>query len=94
MRYFSALVHKDQGSAHGLTFPDLPGAFAAATTWDGIPAAAAEALDLWFADMPDVVPAPIAAVCDRPDVMAQIRDGAALIAIPYEKTGSPLRMSS
>jgi predicted RNase H-like HicB family nuclease len=36
MRYYIALVHQDGDSAFGLTFPDLPGAFAAADDWAGI----------------------------------------------------------
>jgi tetratricopeptide (TPR) repeat protein len=42
MRYYSALIHQDTGSAFGLTFPDLPGCHAAADSWDAIPAAATE----------------------------------------------------
>ncbi len=30
MKYFYALVHKDDDSAFGVTFPDLPGCFSAA----------------------------------------------------------------
>jgi predicted RNase H-like HicB family nuclease len=89
LRYFSALIHKDPDSAYGLSFPDLPGVFAAAESWDGIAAAAAEALDLWFNDMPDILPAPIDALSARPEIIAQIRDGAALIAIGYDKTRAP-----
>ncbi|WP_211248647.1 type II toxin-antitoxin system HicB family antitoxin, partial [Paenirhodobacter enshiensis] len=33
MRYYIAIVNHDEGHAYGLTFPDLPGAFAAADTW-------------------------------------------------------------
>ena len=56
MKYFISLVRKDEDSAYGLEFPDLPGCFAAADTWDAIPAAATEALDLWFEDQPAVDP--------------------------------------
>jgi hypothetical protein len=30
MKYFYAVVHKDEGSAFGVHFPDLPGCFSAA----------------------------------------------------------------
>ncbi|TRW94939.1 ribbon-helix-helix protein, CopG family [Paracoccus sp. M683] len=83
MRYYIAIVHEDEYSALGLTFPDLPGAFAAADDWDGIPAAAAEALDLWFEDMPDVEPASLDAIRKRDDVAAELADGAVLIPVPY-----------
>lgn len=83
MRYFTAIVHHDEGSAYGLTFPDLPGAFAAADDWDGIPAATAEALDLWFEDMPDVEPASLDAIRKRDDVAAELAAGAVLMPVPY-----------
>lgn len=83
MRYYTAIIHQDEGSAYGLTFPDLPGAFAAADTWDEIPAAAAEALDLWFEDMPDVVPASLDAIRQRDDVAAELAAGAVLMPVPY-----------
>ncbi len=30
MKYFYAVVNKDEGSAYGVHFPDLPGCFSAA----------------------------------------------------------------
>ena len=75
MRYFTAIVHQDENSAYGLTFPDLPGCFAAADDWDGIPAAATEALDLWFEDEPDVVPASLEAIRKRVDVAEAVAPG-------------------
>lgn len=83
MRYYAAIVHKDANSAYGLSFPDLPGCFAAADDWDGIEAAATEALDLWFEDQPDATPAPLDMLRQRDDVAAQIAQGATLIPIPY-----------
>ncbi|MCJ8139338.1 type II toxin-antitoxin system HicB family antitoxin [Falsirhodobacter halotolerans] len=49
-----AILHKDNTSAFGLTFPDLPGCFAASDTSDGIPTAAKEALDLWHEQTRDL----------------------------------------
>lgn len=83
MQYFAAIIHHDQGSAFGLTFPDLPGAFAAADDWDDIPRAATEALDLWFEDMPDVHPASLSEIRARPDVAAELQAGATLMPVPY-----------
>lgn len=83
MRYFTALIHQDGDSAFGLTFPDLPGAFAAADAWDDIPAAATEALDLWFEDMPDVAPTGLSEIRQRPEVAAELAHGASLISVPY-----------
>ncbi|WP_225028034.1 type II toxin-antitoxin system HicB family antitoxin [Xinfangfangia pollutisoli] len=83
MRYYTAIVHKDANSPYGLSFPDLPGCFAAADDWNEIPAAATEVLDLWFEDQPDVAPAPLDTLRQRADVAAQIAQGATLIPIPY-----------
>lgn len=90
MKYFTALVHRDDGSAYGLTFPDLPGCFAAADDWEGIPAAAAEAFDLWFEDMPDVEPASLDEVRMRSDVSAELAAGAVLMPVPYIQADTAL----
>lgn len=45
---YLAYVHKDENSAYGLTFPDFPGTFSAADEFDGLPAAAQEAIELHF----------------------------------------------
>ena len=50
MKIFLALVHKDEDSAYGVSFPDIPGCFSAADTLADVVANAAEALDLWFED--------------------------------------------
>lgn len=83
MIYFTAVIHQDEGSAFGITFPDLPGCFAAADDWAGIPAAATEALDLWFEDMPDVDPSSLDHVRARDDVKAEMAAGAVLMPVPY-----------
>ncbi|OJY35920.1 type II toxin-antitoxin system HicB family antitoxin [Gemmobacter sp. LW-1] len=83
MRYYIAIVHQEGDSAFGLTFPDLPGCHAAADNWAGISAAATEALDLWFEDMPDVDPASLDQIRARADVAEAIADGAVLLPVPY-----------
>lgn len=83
MRYFTALIDQDKDSAYGLSFPDLPGCFAAADTWDGIPAAVTEALDLWFEDMPDVEPMGLDMLRHRQDVADAVSAGAVIMAVPY-----------
>lgn len=83
MRYYTAIVHQDADSAYGLTFPDLPGCFAAADSWDDISAAATEALDLWFEDMPDVAPASLNTIRQRPEVAKELAEGAVLLPVPY-----------
>lgn len=46
MPRFIAIVHKDPGSAFGVTFPEVPGCFSASDDEAGLPAAAREALAL------------------------------------------------
>lgn len=83
MRYFTAIVHQDGESAFGLTFPDLPGCFAAADDWNAIPAAATEALDLWFEDMPDVEPSSLDALRQSEGVKEELAAGGILLPVPY-----------
>lgn len=94
MKLYTAIVHKDTTSAYGLVFPDLPGCHAAADDWDDIPAAAAEALDLWFEDQPDVEPSSIEAIRAREDVAASLAEGGSLMTIPYiSADGAPERIN-
>jgi predicted RNase H-like HicB family nuclease len=81
--YF-ALVHKDEGSAWGLTFPDLPGCFSASDDENSIIANAMEALELYAEDT-DEMPEPrgVNAISRDSDVAAELATGAYLIAIPY-----------
>lgn len=46
MRYI-AIVHKDKGSAYGVTLPDFPGVFSAADNWEDLTANIQEAVELW-----------------------------------------------
>jgi predicted RNase H-like HicB family nuclease len=48
--YYRAVVNKDEGSAYGVHFPDLPGCFSAADRIEDIFANATVALALWFED--------------------------------------------
>ena len=83
MRYYIAIVHQNGDSAYGLTFPDLPGCFAAADDWSGIPAAATEALDLWFEDQANVTPSTLDEIRVRPEVAAELAADAVLLPVPY-----------
>lgn len=76
MKMFTAIVHHDEGSGYGLTFPDLPGCFSASDTMEGIVATGAEALSFWFEDQPEVDPAPFGSFD---------ADGGVLVLIPYIK---------
>ena len=51
MKPYIAIVHKDENSAYGMTFPDAPGCFSAADEIDDLFAMASEALELWAEGM-------------------------------------------
>lgn len=48
----------DEGHAHGVSFPDFPGCFAAADHWEALPAAIQEAVQAHFHGEPEAVPPP------------------------------------
>ncbi len=81
MNTYLALIHKDDHSAYGTSFPDLPGCFSAADSFAQILPNASEALDLWFEDSAIVEPRSIEAV--RQEVSADLAAGAFLVAIPH-----------
>lgn len=53
MRHYIALIHKDEGSDYGVSFPDLPGVISAGATLDEARQMAAEALALHIEGMAD-----------------------------------------
>lgn len=81
MKTFLALVHKDEDSAYGVSFPDIPGCFSAADNLSDVVANAAEALDLWFEDESPVQPRDLDSV--SAEVAVDLREGAMLIAVPF-----------
>lgn len=61
MRNYIALVHKDEGTSYGVSFPDVPGCVSAGDTFEQAIANAAEALGghlAAIADDGDPIPAP------------------------------------
>ena len=48
MKPCSAIVHRDSGSAYGITFPDAPGSFSASDSFDDLFGMAEDALESWF----------------------------------------------
>jgi predicted RNase H-like HicB family nuclease len=61
MAGYIALVHKDEGTSYGVSFPDVPGCISAGDTFEEAVANAAEALAGHFAAMRadgDAIPAP------------------------------------
>lgn len=56
---YPVYVHPgDATHAHGVTFPDFPGRFAAADGWADLPGAIQEAVQSHFYGEPDAVPPP------------------------------------
>jgi len=58
---FAALVHKDEGTSYGVSFPDVPGCISAGDTFEEAVANAGEALAGHFAAMRadgEAIPAP------------------------------------
>lgn len=51
MKPYIVIVHKDENSAYGMTFPDAPGCFSAADEIDDLFAMANEALEGWTETM-------------------------------------------
>ena len=79
--HYVAVIDKDADSAYGVRFPDLPGCFSAADTFDEIVPNAVEALSLFLEDSAVVPPRGIEAV--RREVAEDLAAGAVLMMIPY-----------
>ena len=91
MTYFYAVVHKQEDSAFGVHFPDLPGCFSAADDVEQLVPNACEALELWFEDADENI-----ALSSLEDVRkvaaADLAEGAFLVAVPYiRRTGRQVR---
>jgi predicted RNase H-like HicB family nuclease len=84
MKIFIAVVHKDPGSAYGISFPDVPGCFSAADDLSDVIPNAVEALSLYFDDRP--LPEPRDLDVLRTEAAPDIAEGAALIAVPLVET--------
>lgn len=90
MQYFYAIVHKDEDSAFGVEFPDLPGCFSAADRIEMVLPNACEALELWFEDAPAVTPRRLDEV--RQMAARELAEGAFVVAVPLiRRTGKQVR---
>ncbi|MCY4462348.1 MAG: type II toxin-antitoxin system HicB family antitoxin [Albidovulum sp.] len=79
--HYVAVIDKDPGSAYGVRFPEVPGCYSAADSFDDIVPNAIEALSLFFEDGEPVPPRGIEAV--REQAAESIAEGAVLMMIPY-----------
>ena len=83
MLSYTAIVHKEAGTAYGISFPDLDGCFSAADASDDLLANAIQALSLYAegeADLPK--PRSLLDIMNDPDVRREVRAGAVLLAVP------------
>lgn len=82
IKNFSAVVHKDAGSAFGVRFLDLPTVFSAADHARDLVANAIEALRIWAEDEALPVPATLDQLMVRDDIKMDLADGAFLVNVP------------
>jgi predicted RNase H-like HicB family nuclease len=83
VKAYLALVEKDEESAFGIRFPDIPGVFSAADNQDEIVPNAVEALQLWAEDMPLPVPSPHEDIVARIDIREALASGGYLVSVPF-----------
>ena len=90
MQYIYAVVHKDEDSAFGVSFPDLPGCFSGAELIDDVLPNACEALELWFEDATSVAPRRLEDI--REAAADELAGGAFIVAVPrIKRTGKLVR---
>jgi predicted RNase H-like HicB family nuclease len=83
MKHFIALIHKEEGSAYGVTFPDLPGVFSAADHEEDLTANAVEAVRLWAEDQALATPSSHDEIMRRADIRDELAKGAFLMRVPF-----------
>jgi predicted RNase H-like HicB family nuclease len=88
MRYYIAVVHKEEASAFGLHFPDVPGCFSASDRMEDLIANGAEALSLYAEDVAVPDPRSIEQIRNDADVRADLATGAFLVAVPLIENDS------
>jgi predicted RNase H-like HicB family nuclease len=81
MIIYHAVVHKDEDSAWGVHFPDLPGCFSAADDLADVQANASEAVALYLEGEKAPKPSTIEKIRDM--AADDLADGAFLLAVPY-----------
>ena len=83
MQTYFALVHQEDDSAFGISFPDLTGCFSASDDEAGIYEQAQEALALYAEDQAELPAArSIRALRSDPEIAGELAAGAVLIGIP------------
>jgi predicted RNase H-like HicB family nuclease len=92
MKIYHAIVHKDEDSAWGVQFPDLPGCFSAADELDDVLANASEAVGLYLEGEKPPQPSSLEAI--RLAAADDLAEGAFLLAVPFLTSNSrPTRVN-
>jgi predicted RNase H-like HicB family nuclease len=94
MRQYIALIHKEEGSDYGVSFPDFPGVITAAATLDDARALAAEALSFHIEGLiedDEAIPEPssLEAVMKH----RRNRDGVAILVPAKTKSAKAVRVN-
>ena len=94
MTRYIAILCKDEDSAFGLHFPDLPGCVTAGDTEEEAFANASIALRLWSEDMEKLPePSTMAVLRARADVREDLAEGGVAVSIPLIISGRKLRLN-
>jgi predicted RNase H-like HicB family nuclease len=93
MRYYHGVVHKEEDSAFGVHFPDLPGCFSAADQIEDVIPNAVEAISLWFEDADtEALPSPVETI--RVAAAEDLAEGAFLVMVPWiGRNSKPARVN-
>ncbi len=84
MQHYIAIIHKDEDSAYGVQFPDVPGCFSAGETLDAAISNAAEALRFFAEDGEQLnAPRPLETIRADPEHAEDIKGGCTFAAIPF-----------
>lgn len=94
MTRYIGILSKDDDSAFGLHFPDLPGCVSAGDSEEEAIANAAIALRLWSEDVDDLPrPSTMAELRTREDVREDLSEGGVAILVPLITVGRKLRLN-
>ena len=83
MQAYIALVHKEQGSAWGVNFPDVPGCFSAADRREDILPSAIAALGLHLDGQDAPEARDVTEIAADPEFAEELQTGAFLMEVPY-----------
>jgi len=94
MRHYIALIHKENDSDYGVSFPDLPGCVTAGSTLDEARAMAVEALALHLEGMSEEKE-PVPEPSSLEEVMADAvnRDGVAILVPAPDRPAKAVRVN-